>query len=210
MSKKIVCVGRNYAEHIHELNNDVPSEPVLFIKPASCVVPMQGEVVIPRHLGEVSHELELYLTVGQTITSNPNTHTLNAISHMGLGLDLTLRQLQTTLKQQGLPWEKAKSFDGACPLSLPIIYEPHKINIDDIELTLYINGHIQQQGNTQQMLFPCLQLLTHITQYFTLYQGDIIMTGTPAGVGPLTLGDNITAYLSCAGKRLITVESQIR
>lgn len=191
---KCVCVGRNYAAHAAELNNPVPSEPLLFIKTSDAVVPLAPEIKIPTHWGSVHHELEVAILIKNTLTDANEQDVHDAIAGVGLALDLTLRDVQDKLKKKGHPWEAAKAFDGACPLSDFI--EINQIDdLTNIEFTLKRNGDIQQQGNSSQMLFPILSLIAHMSTIFTLNPGDVVLTGTPAGVGPLQVGDQLELSL---------------
>lgn len=187
---KCVCVGRNYAAHAQELNNPIPSAPILFIKPADAVVPLQPSFAIPTDRGEVHHELEIAILIGKRLQQATTEQSLQAIAGIGLAIDLTLRDVQTTLKQKGHPWELAKAFDGACPvgefISLPIGFD-----LTDVTLSLTINGELKQQGSSAAMLFSIVDLITYISQSFSLNPGDLILTGTPAGVGPLSIGDEL-------------------
>ena len=191
---KIVCVGRNYAEHARELNNPVPSQPILFIKPADAAVSMAPSFCIPQGQGAVHHELEIALLIGQRLCHSTEDEVRAAIAGVGLGLDLTLRDVQDGLKTKGQPWEIAKGFDGACPLS-DFVAASKVDSWQQLSLTLVRNGQVQQQGNSADMLFPLLPLIAHMSRIFTLNPGDIIMTGTPAGVGPLQSGDQLEARL---------------
>lgn len=191
---KVVCVGRNYAEHARELNNPVPSEPILFIKPATAIVEMQQPVGIPTDQGSCHVETELALLIGKEIRKERSAEALEAVIGVGLGFDLTLRDLQSRLKDKGHPWEKAKAFDGSCALSAFV--SPEGIAWDDIDLTLTRNGELQQQGNSRDMLTNVGDLLSYISRFFTLQPGDVVLTGTPAGVGPLSPGDELTATLN--------------
>ena len=210
-SPKIVCVGRNYADHAKELNNPVPKEPILFIKPASTLVPFASDICIPKNLGSVHHELEIALLVGKTLKHANQKTVINGIAGIGLGLDLTLRDLQKTLKEKGHPWERAKAFDKACPVSDFISME----NIDTalveqaITFELIKNGHVQQQGNSREMIFSMVELCCTISQFFTLEKGDIILTGTPSGVGELNAGDQLSANLRINDKNIIRCEGAI-
>ena len=188
---KSVCVGRNYAAHIRELNNPSPDEPVLFIKPLTAMTDLRQPVRLPRGRGEVHHEVEVCLLIGDSLAgSDPS----QAVIAVGLGLDLTLRDVQSRQKERGLPWEVAKAFDGSCPLSgfVPI---GQIGRLDDLTFSLSVNGQLRQQGNTGQMLTRIPQLLGFISQHFSLLPGDIVMTGTPAGVGPLCPGDQLELAL---------------
>lgn len=190
---KIVCVGRNYVEHARELNNPVESSPLLFIKPATAAVPMTPSFSIPKNAGAVHHELEMAVLIGSRLSGVKADDIEQGIAGIGLAFDLTLRELQTELKQKSHPWERAKAFDGACPLSRFI--SAVGVDLQSIPLTLIRNGHLQQQGNTADMLFPVVSLIAGISQSFTLLPGDVVLTGTPAGVGPLEQGDRLTAIL---------------
>lgn len=192
---KIVCVGRNYAEHAKELNNPVPSSPILFIKPADAALPMAPSFGIPQDRGSVHHELEIAILIGGRLCSASEAEVAAAIAGVGLGLDLTLRDVQATLKEKGHPWEIAKAFDGACPLS-DFIAADKVSDWTQIPLSLTRNGKLQQQGSSADMLFPVLPLIAHMSRIFTLNPGDVIMTGTPAGVGPLQSGDELQATLA--------------
>jgi 2-keto-4-pentenoate hydratase/2-oxohepta-3-ene-1,7-dioic acid hydratase in catechol pathway len=191
---KVVCVGRNYAEHARELNNPVPSEPILFIKPASAVVDMRQPIAIPGDQGSCHIETEMALLIGKELRRDAPSEALEAIAGVGLGFDLTLRDVQNRLKEKGHPWEKAKAFDGSCPLS-PFV-APQGFVWNDVAIGLKRNGEVQQQGNSADMITAVAELLSHISQHFTLNPGDVVLTGTPAGVGPLSPGDQLQAQLA--------------
>lgn len=190
---KIVCVGRNYAEHARELNNPVESSPLLFIKPSTAATAMAPQFSIPRGLGDVHHELEMAILIGSTLTAAGRDEVVASVVGIGLALDLTLRELQSRLKQKSHPWERAKAFDGACPLSEFI--PAAGIDLQSLELSLLRNGEQQQQGSTADMLFPVYELIAEMSRSFTLLPGDVVLTGTPAGVGPLQPGDELVARL---------------
>lgn len=197
---KIVCIGRNYAEHAKELNNPIPTSPLLFIKTANSVVPFEKPIAVPTAHGSCHHELEIALLMGE-----------KGIAGVGLALDLTLRDLQDKLKAKGHPWEKAKAFDGACPLSeFVAVDEELRGELGNLNLELRRNGAQQQCGNSSQMLTPVPALLEEIAQYFTLLPGDVVLTGTPAGVGPLYSGDELEAVLSTAsGEVLLSLKTHV-
>jgi 2-keto-4-pentenoate hydratase/2-oxohepta-3-ene-1,7-dioic acid hydratase in catechol pathway len=202
---KVVCVGRNYAAHAKELNNPIPNSPILFIKPASSIVPFGPDFSIPKNQGCVHHELEIAILIGKKLTRATEEQVADSIAGIGLGLDLTLRDVQAKLKEKGHPWELAKSFDGACPLTEFVsVSLPSKDDWQSIGLKLEKNGLLQQQGSSAEMLFPILPLIAHISAYFSLQAGDVILTGTPAGVGPLTVGDSLLAELSQGDSVLLT------
>ncbi|NKB75629.1 MAG: fumarylacetoacetate hydrolase family protein [Gammaproteobacteria bacterium] len=187
---KAVCIGRNYAEHAKELGNPVPSTPLLFIKPATALVPMEAPFSIPSGLGQVHHEAEIAMLITEKITKGDPEATIRAIGGVAASLDLTLRDLQSELKSKGHPWEKAKAFDGSCPISRfqPIEHFP---DLSDISVSLTINGSVRQQGNSVQMICPILKLVQNIVEFFTLLPGDVVLTGTPAGVSEICSGDEI-------------------
>ncbi len=192
---KCVCVGRNYAAHAAELNNPVPSVPLLFIKPADSVVTMAPQISIPTQRGSVHHELEIAVLIQHRLKNATETEAKAAIAGIGLALDLTLRDVQDQLKKQGHPWEVAKAFDGASPMSDFIGIEQIK-DLENIEFSLKRNGKIQQQGSSKQMLFPIVPLIAYMSSMFTLNPGDVILTGTPAGVGELHKNDELELELN--------------
>ena len=193
---KVVCVGRNYAEHAKELNNPVPTEPLLFIKPGSCVVALDESFSIPNdERGAVHYEAEIAVLIGKPLSRKPNAEeVLDAISGFAPALDLTLRELQDKLKAKAYPWEVAKSFDGACVLA-PFVPGDAVEDLSDLGIRLSLNGELRQDGNSRDMLNPILPLIQHICGHFSLQAGDVILTGTPVGVGPLSAGDTLELEL---------------
>lgn len=188
---KVVCVGRNYAEHAKELNNPIPTEPLLFIKPSSCVVSAEGGFSIPEDRGAVHYEIEIAVLIGKPLSRQPNEEeTLDAITGFAPALDLTLRDVQDRLKEKSWPWEVAKSFDGACVLA-PFISGFSVKDTADIDVRLTINGEVRQESNSREMLYPIIPLIQHMAGQFALQPGDVVLTGTPAGVGPLQEGDEL-------------------
>jgi 2-keto-4-pentenoate hydratase/2-oxohepta-3-ene-1,7-dioic acid hydratase in catechol pathway len=201
---KVLCVGRNYAEHARELNNPVPSEPVLFIKPATALINLEPQVSIPLKFGACHFETEMAVLIADSLTNCNEQQAASAIVGVAVALDLTLRDLQSSLKEKSLPWEKAKAFDGACPISAFVSLD----NIEDLQcqqICLYQNGALRQDGNSADMLTPVLPLLVYISQFFTLSPGDIVLTGTPAGVGPLTPGDRLEISLG----EMLSVKTEV-
>ena len=193
---KVVCVGRNYAEHARELNNPVLTEPLLFIKPSTAVVPLSEPVVLSDRRGPVHYETEIALLIGERLSGDVSAEQAqNAVAGVGLALDLTLRELQEQLKAKAHPWERAKAFDGSCPLSA-FIKPAQAPTLDRLPLQLTINGSVRQQGSSADMITPIVPLLQHIAQVFTLLPGDVVITGTPAGVGALEAGDRLTLSMA--------------
>ena len=201
---KIVCIGRNYVEHIRELGNQIPDQPVIFIKPASSVIPDGGTVIIPPYSTDCHHEVELAVLIGKKAKDIAPGRALDCVAGYGVALDLTLRDIQGIQKQKGLPWEIAKAFDTACPLSefIPAeqVNDPQNLGI-----TLSVNGTLRQDGNTGQMMRSIKDLIASASSYFTLEEGDILLTGTPSGVGKITSGDSVEARIEQVGRLSITV-----
>ncbi len=188
---KAVCVGRNYIKHIEELNNEVPEDCVLFIKPQSSFQSFQNGIVIPHDKGTVHHEVELAILINTPLKDATETQAIAAIEGVAIALDLTLRELQKQLKTKGLPWEKAKAFDGSCVVT-PFV-KSSGWNSHTVELKL--NGNTQQQASTTEMILSVPKLISEISRWFSLSPGDIILTGTPAGVGPIKKGDQLEVIL---------------
>ena len=193
---KVVCIGRNYAEHAKELDNPVPTEPLLFIKPGSCVVALEGGFAIPTERGSVHYEAEIAVLIGKPLSTKPSREeVLDAISGFAPALDLTLRDKQAELKAKGLPWEIAKSFDGAAVIA-PFVVSSTFPDVTDIGIRLTINGEVRQDGNSAIMLNPIVPMIQYMAGCFSLQAGDVILTGTPVGVGPLNVGDELVLELS--------------
>ncbi|MBI0426081.1 fumarylacetoacetate hydrolase family protein [Psychrobacter sp. NG27] len=193
---KVVCVGRNYAAHAAELGNEVPSSPILFMKPASSVVSIRSDLVRPNPeiFGETHYEAELCIQLSTDLSMATIEQAKQAIGGVTLGLDLTLRDLQSTLKDKGHPWERAKCFDGACVLADWV--DPQVFgNLQNVSYQLTINDKLTQDGDSALMLFPVYELLVNISHAFSLQAGDVIMTGTPSGVGILHAGDQLKLTL---------------
>jgi 2-keto-4-pentenoate hydratase/2-oxohepta-3-ene-1,7-dioic acid hydratase in catechol pathway len=186
---KAVCVGRNYAEHARELGNAVPESPLLFIKPASAWVTMGEHISLPR--SDLHFETELALLIGAQLSAEHSENPMAAVTAVTLALDLTDRTQQDVLKEKGHPWERAKAFDGSLPLGawLPVNQMPE--NLSDWGYTLELNGKPQQHGRVENMLFSIPDLLAEIVKDFRLEPGDVVLTGTPAGVGKLKSGDKL-------------------
>lgn len=200
---KVVCVGRNYAAHAAELGNEIPTRPILFIKPASSVIGTDSLIAsqvidAPRDTAyDVHYEAELCVRIGAPLKAasiEAIKATPNAIDAVTLGLDLTLRELQSELKAKGHPWERAKCFDGSCVLAKWVDPEAYA-DFSAVSYELYINEQLTQEGNTELMLFPLYELLSEISYAFNLQPGDVVMTGTPSGVGVLKAGDRLTLKL---------------
>lgn len=186
---KIVCIGRNYGEHARELGNAIPDEPVIFLKPTSALIPEGGPIRLPAFSKDIHHEIEL---VHHIERSANGTVTANQVT---IGLDLTARDLQQLLKIKGLPWEKAKAFDGSAYVAQQRIDTRYLDKGIGLDFRLERNGNVVQQGNSKNMIFDVKTLISHVERYMALHTGDLLFTGTPAGVGPLASGDRIVGYL---------------
>ena len=192
---KVVCVGRNYLAHIQELDNSTPDAPVLFIKPTTAITDASQGITLPQHLGQCHHEIELAILITSILSHAPVEQVQQEKFYFCPALDLTLRDLQQQLKEKGLPWEKAKAFDGSCVLSR----WDDQLNLTQAQaatLSLSVNGTVRQQANSEQMITPIDQLIAYISIFFTLLPGDVILTGTPSGVGALLPGDKLTMTLN--------------
>lgn len=191
---KIICVGRNYAKHAAELNNAVPSEPVLFLKPDSALLPKGQAFFIPDFSKDLHYEAELVLRINRVGKHIEPAFARRYFDQITVGIDFTARDLQESLKQKGLPWEKAKAFDGSTFLgdwrSVAQLGP-----LDDLHFSLHKNASIAQKGHSADLLFGFDQLIAEISKYFTLKIGDLIFTGTPAGVGPVAPGDELRLFL---------------
>ncbi len=192
---KIICVGRNYVDHIKELSNDRPTDPVIFIKPDTALIDSSQAFYYPSFSNDVHYELELVYRIGKVGKNIEAKFAHKYIDAIGLGIDFTARDVQTRLKEKGLPWEKAKAFNGSAFVSTMQAIQGFDL-VEPIEFELQKNGEIVQQGNSNLMIWNIAELIEDISKYFTLKTGDYIFTGTPAGVGPLTVGDQLSGYLS--------------
>lgn len=191
---KIVCVARNYRDHAREMGNELPEEPVFFLKPATSIIGQRETAVIPPYATLCQHEVELAVLIGKWGRGISVAAAMDHVAGYGVAIDLTLRDVQQRLRGQGLPWDMAKGFDTSCPLSdfIPAaqVPDPH-----DLRLTLTVNGETRQNGTTADMAFPIATLISAASAIFTLEKGDILLTGTPAGVGPLQPGDQVDAAI---------------
>jgi len=188
-TRRIFCIGRNYAEHAKEMGNALPPEPVVFMKPPTSLVE-GGRLALPRERGAVHHEMELVLALGQEARDLSPEAALGLIAGVTLGLDLTLRDEQARLKQAGAPWELAKAFDGSAVVGR-FAAAPFKFDLQALDMLCTVNGKPRQRGNTRDMLFPIPAILSFLSRRWRLLPGDLVYTGTPAGVGPLRPGDRV-------------------
>jgi 2-keto-4-pentenoate hydratase/2-oxohepta-3-ene-1,7-dioic acid hydratase in catechol pathway len=190
---KILCVGRNYSEHAKELGNAVPENPVIFSKPDTALLKNNEAFYLPSFSSDVHHEIELVIKINKVGKKIQEKFARNYFSEIGLGIDFTARDVQSELKSKGLPWELAKAFDGSAPIGNFINIE--NMDLKNIDFSLKKNGQIVQKGNTAQMIFSFEQIVSFVSQYFTLKVGDLIYTGTPAGVSQVNIGDKLEGYI---------------
>lgn len=200
---KIICIGRNYVNHIEELNNERPSEPVIFMKPDSALLQKQFPFVIPEFTTEVHYEIELVVKINKVGKYIEPKFAHKYYDEISVGIDFTARDLQDTLKAKGLPWEKAKAFDGSAVIG-DFVPKTDYTSVDTINFELHKNGDTVQKGNAQYMLWKVDELIAEVSKYFTLRTGDVLFTGTPEGVGPVAAGDVLEGFLE--GKQLFKIQ----
>ncbi|ASO08331.1 MULTISPECIES: fumarylacetoacetate hydrolase family protein [Arenibacter] len=191
---KIICIGRNYVDHIKELNNERPTDPVLFIKPDSAVLPKEQDFYIPEFSKDLHYEVEVLVKIKKVGKHIDPQFSHTYYDEIGLGIDFTARDLQSQLKEKGLPWEKAKGFDGSAVIGkwLP---KSRFNDVNDLNFQLKKNNEVVQQGNTSLMLWKIDEIISYVSRFFTLKKGDIIFTGTPAGVGRISANDYLSGTL---------------
>lgn len=199
---KIICIGRNYANHIKELKNEKPQNPVVFLKPDSAILPKNNPFFIPPFSNDVHYEVEVLVKI-----SKVGKHIASRFAHtyyeeIGLGIDFTARDVQELCKQKGLPWEKAKAFDGSAIIG--DFYSKSEFDLENLSFQLLKNDKVVQDGNTNSMLWKVDELISYVSQYFTLKKGDIIFTGTPAGVGKVEENDDLVGVID--GKKSFQIK----
>jgi 2-keto-4-pentenoate hydratase/2-oxohepta-3-ene-1,7-dioic acid hydratase in catechol pathway len=191
---KVICIGRNYVDHIHELNNEVPDEPVVFLKPDTAILRNNQPFFIPDFSRDIHHEVELLVKISREGKFIQEKFAGKYYEEIGLGIDFTARDIQQICKAKGLPWEKAKAFNGSAVIS-EFVHKDNFSDLQEVNFHLNVNGDRKQAGNTALMMYSIDAIIAHVSQYFTLKKGDIIFTGTPKGVGPVNIGDRLTGYL---------------
>lgn len=200
---KIFCIGRNYAEHAKEMGSDVPEEPVIFMKPKSALVQGHTPFYYPEFTNELHYEAELVVRISKNGKYIQEKHASNYYNAISVGIDFTARDIQQRLKESGLPWEKAKAFDNSAAVGKFIDITP-ALNKKNINFSLMKNKEMVQKANSSEMNFTIDQIVSHISNYFSINIGDLIYTGTPAGVGECIVGDVLEAYLE--KEQVLTVE----
>ncbi len=192
---RIFAIGRNYAEHIKELNNERPDEPVIFTKPDTAILRSNAPFYYPDFSKDIHHEVELVLRICKEGKNIEEKFAHKYYDSIGVGIDFTARDLQQKAKDKGLPWDIAKGFNGSAPISDKFIPVGEFRNLKDINFSLQIDGVVKQQGNTGLMLFSFDYIIAYLSRFFTLRAGDLIFTGTPKGVGPVVVGNRLSAYI---------------
>jgi len=210
---KIICIGRNYLKHAREMDSPVPTEPIFFLKPESAIIKKNKPFFLPDFSEEIHHEVELVLQICRLGKNIAPEFAHRYYDKIGVGIDFTARDIQRKCKENGLPWEKAKAFDGAAPLGkfiekenlgdvgnidfkLEIIEKENLGDVGNIDFKLEINENTVQHGNTKDLIFPFNELIQYVSRFFTLKTGDLIFTGTPEGVGPVKRNDELKAYIN--------------
>ena len=199
---KIICIGRNYASHIAELNNERPDEPVVFLKPDTAALSKESPFYIPDFSKDVHHEVEILVKISKVGKYIDAKFAHKYYEQIGLGIDFTARDVQAKLKEKGLPWEKAKAFDGSAVIG-SFVQKSDFVSVDNIHFELKNNGQSVQNGNTANMLWKIDEIISHISQYFTLKVGDVIFTGTPEGVAKVSAGDLLEGFIE--GKKVLSL-----
>jgi 2-keto-4-pentenoate hydratase/2-oxohepta-3-ene-1,7-dioic acid hydratase in catechol pathway len=192
---KIICIGRNYADHAKEMKSELPSEPIIFMKPDTALVKEGTDIYLPDFSSEIHFECELVVKINKTGKFIQKEFAKNYYSEITLGLDLTARDLQSKCKEKGLPWEIAKSFDNSAPISTKWIHVDD-IDLPDLNFQFFQNGELKQNGFTKDMIFSIDELIAYVSKFITLKTGDLLFTGTPAGVGALKIGDKLEASMN--------------
>ena len=200
---KIICIGRNYAEHAREMKSEIPSEPVFFMKPDTALLKDGAPFYFPDFTSDLHHEIEIVLKISKAGKCIEEKFAHKYYEEIGLGIDFTARDLQQRCKDKGLPWEKAKSFDHSAPIG-SFVSKSKFSDLNHIDFQLEINGETRQSGNTQNLLFSFDQIISFVSRFVTLKTGDLIFTGTPEGVGPVKRGDVLAGFL--LNEKMLEVE----
>jgi 5-carboxymethyl-2-hydroxymuconate isomerase len=202
---KVVCVGKNYDKHIKEMNSERPDDPVLFLKPSTAIIHEDDDIVLPSYSREVHHEIELALLVTKQAKRIAAADWKDYVGGAGIALDLTLRDHQRVAKDKGLPWSVCKGFDGSCPVSQFVSLKEIP-DIQSLTIELLVNGETRQKGSTSEMIYKVDEIVSYISGIFTLEPGDMILTGTPAGVSKLNHGDRLEAKIENIGTAIFNVQ----
>lgn len=192
---KIICIGRNYAEHAKELKNEIPTEPVWFMKPDTAILKDGEAFYLPDFSNDIHHEIEIVIKINKVGKHIEEQFAHKYYDEIGLGIDFTARDLQAKCKEKGLPWEKAKAFDGSAPIG-KFIKKEQLGDLRNLGFELKINGETRQSGNTKDLLFSFDKVISYVSKFITLKVGDLIYTGTPEGVGPVKIGDKLQGFMN--------------
>ena len=202
---KIICIGRNYIDHANELGNKIPKEPLFFLKPDTAIQPKGHPFFIPDFSDKIHYEIELVLKVCKNGKNIDEKFAHKYYQEIGLGIDFTARDIQEKCKELGLPWEKAKGFDGSAQISNRFI-DKNELDLEDINFKLKLNNKIVQNGNSKNMIFSFDYIISFISKFYTLRTGDLIYTGTPSGVGKVNHGDILTGYIEDTKKLTVDIK----
>ena len=195
---KIVCIGWNYRSHVKELESELPKVPTVFLKPSTCLIGDGDEIVIPAGVTNVQHEVELAVVFGRRCKDATEDDALDYVSHVAVFNDVSARDMQTEARRTGNTWDLSKGMDTFGPMSEPVPLDA-VADIQDLELTLTVNGEVRQHGNTRDMIFPVVRLIAYVTRFMTMEPGDILITGTPEGVSEIRPGDTVRAEIAGVG-----------
>lgn len=190
---KVICIGRNYVDHIKELNNEKPDRPVIFMKPDTSILRDNAPFYYPSFTEEIHHEVELLVKIKKEGKAVEKEFAHKYYDQIGLGIDLTARDLQSVFKEKGLPWDLAKGFNGSAPISE--FLDKESFDLSNLHFKLLKNGDVVQEGNSSLMLYSIDEIISYVSKFITLKTGDIIFTGTPKGVGPIKIGDRLTGFI---------------
>ncbi|NBU46627.1 MAG: FAA hydrolase family protein [Flavobacteriales bacterium] len=196
---KIICIGRNYADHAKEMNSDLPNEPIFFFKPDTALT-REKTFYLPKFTSDLHFECEIVVKIDKAGKNIPSEFAHKYYSQITLGIDFTARDLQQECKEKGLPWERAKAFDNSAPLS-DIWINKKELSLENLSFQFFQNDELKQDGNTKNMIFSIDRLISYVSQFVTLKTGDLIFTGTPSGVGAVSIGDELAGFIN--GKKVI-------
>ena len=199
---KIICIGRNYLDHAKELGNKIPTSPLFFLKPDTAIQPKGHPFFIPDFSNNIHFEVELVLKISKNGKNIDEKFAHKYYDEIGIGIDFTARDIQEDCKKNGLPWEKAKGFDGSAQISNEFINKK-SLNLEDINFSLNLNNSLMQKDNSKNMIFSFDQIISYISKYYTLRAGDLIYTGTPSGVRKVEIGDSLSCFIN--GREMLKV-----
>jgi len=200
---KIICIGRNYAEHAKEMKSEVPTEPVFFMKPDTALLKDNEDFYYPEHTKDLHHEVEIVIKISKAGKHIEEQFAHKYYEEIGIGIDFTARDVQAKCKEKGLPWEKAKAFDGSAPIG-KFVNKSTFADLNNINFHLDVNGQLRQQGNTKDLIFSIDKVIAYVSKFVTLKTGDLIYTGTPEGVAAVNIGDKLTCFIE--GQNLLSFD----